>query len=399
MTHDPSSSRISLLPSRSIRRVVVKLGSFTLADAEKGLRLSTIRAIASQVTDAWNRRGIRFVVVTSGAIAAGRKKLGMREKPRTVALKQAAAAVGQTTLMQAYERAFERRGRQVGQLLLTHEDFENRERYVNAKNTIETLLARGIVPIVNENDTVATQEIRLGDNDHLAALVTQMVGADLLVLLTDRNGVYDRDPLRHRGARLLSVIEEITEERIRASTGSSGRGVGTGGMGSKLLSARVVSDSGIPVVIASGLSRSSLSGILEGRTIGTLVLPGGRERANRRKMWIAYARHPHGSILVDDGAITVLQEKGKSLLPAGIVEVRGPFRAGDAVSIRDLRGREIARGISGWSSEQIDAGKGRKSAELRHLLGGDLPAEVVHRDNLTILPRREPAGKGKGADL
>lgn len=398
MTPDPSSNRISLLPSRSIRRVVVKLGSFTLADAEKGLRLSTIRAIASQVTEAWNRRGIRFVVVTSGAIAAGRKKLGMREKPRTVALKQAAAAVGQTTLMQAYERAFERRGRQVGQLLLTHEDFENRERYVNAKNTIETLLARGIVPIVNENDTVATQEIRLGDNDHLAALVTQMVGADLLVLLTDRNGVYDRDPLRHRGARLLSVIEEITEERIRASTGSSGRGVGTGGMASKLLSARVVSDSGIPVVIASGLSRTSLSRILEGRTIGTLVLPGGRERANRRKMWIAYARHPHGSILVDDGAITVLQEKGKSLLPAGIVEVRGPFRAGDAVSIRDLRGREIARGISGWSSEQIDAGKGRKSAELRHLLGCDLPAEVVHRDNLTILPRREAAGEGKGAD-
>jgi len=398
MTPDPSSNRISLLLSRSIRRVVVKLGSFTLADAEKGLRLSTIRAIASQVTEAWNRRGIRFVVVTSGAIAAGRKKLGMREKPRTVALKQAAAAVGQTTLMQAYERAFERRGRQVGQLLLTHEDFENRERYVNAKNTIETLLARGIVPIVNENDTVATQEIRLGDNDHLAALVTQMVGADLLVLLTDRNGVYDRDPLRHRDARLLSVIEEITEERIRASAGGSGRGVGTGGMGSKLLSARVVTDSGIPVVIASGLSRTSLSGILEGREIGTLVLPGGRERANRRKMWIAYARHPHGSILVDDGAITVLQEKGKSLLPAGIVEVRGPFRAGDAVSIRDLRGREIARGISGWSSEQIDAGKGRKSAELRHLLGCDLPAEVVHRDNLTILPRREPAGEGKGAD-
>jgi len=378
---------------------VVKLGSFTLADAEKGLRLPTIRAIASQVSEAWNRSGIRFVVVTSGAIAAGRKKLGMRERPRTVALKQAAAAVGQTTLMQAYERAFERRGRQVGQLLLTHEDFESRERYLNAKNTIETLLARGIVPIINENDTVATQEIRLGDNDHLAALVTQMVGADLLVLLTDRNGVYDRDPLRHRDARLLPLIEEITEERIRMSAaGGSGRGVGTGGMGTKLLSARVVSDSGIPVVIASGLSRSSLSGILAGKEIGTLVLPGGGEKANRRKMWIAYARHPHGSILVDDGAITVLREKGKSLLPAGIVEVRGPFRAGDAVSIRDLAGREIARGISAWSSDQIEAGKGRKSAELRQLLGDGLPAEVVHRDDLTILPRHGTAGEGKGAD-
>lgn len=393
MTSVPAPSRASRLPVRSIRRVVVKLGSFTLADAEKGLRLPTIRAIAAQVAEAWDRRGIRFVVVTSGAIAAGRKKLGIREKPRTVVLKQAAAAVGQTTLMQAYERAFERRGRQVGQLLLTHEDFESRERYVNAKNTIEALLSRGIVPIINENDTVATQEIRLGDNDHLAALVTQMVGADLLVLLTDRNGVYDRDPLRHRDARLLPVIEEITEERIRMAGGRPGRGVGTGGMGSKLWSARLVSDSGIPVVIASGLSRTSLSRILSGKPVGTLVLPGGGERTNRRKMWIAYARHPHGSILVDDGAVTVLREKGKSLLPAGIVEVRGPFRAGDAVSIRDRSGREIARGISGWSSEQIDAGKGRKSAELRNLLGASLPPEVVHRDNLTILPRHGTAGE------
>lgn len=398
MTPDHAAIRASLLRSRTIRRVVVKLGSWTLADVEAGLRLSTIRAIASQVTDAWSRNGIRFVVVTSGAIAAGRKKLGMREKPRTVALKQAAAAVGQTTLMQAYERAFERRGRQVGQLLLTHEDFESRERYVNARNTIETLLARGIVPIINENDTVATEEIRLGDNDHLAALVTQMVGADLLVLLTDREGVYDRDPLRYRDARLLPLLERITEERIRTAAGPSGRGVGTGGMGSKLLSARVVSDSGIPVVIASGLSRNSLSDILAGKEVGTLVLPGGPGKANRRKMWIAYARHPHGSITVDDGAITVLREKGKSLLPAGIVEVRGAFRRGDAVSIRDLAGREIARGISAWSSEQIDAGKGKKSADLRKILGEGIPAEVVHRDNLTILPLHEAAGGGKGAD-
>lgn len=398
MTPDPATIRASLLRSRTIRRVVVKLGSWTLADMKEGLRLSTIRAIASQVTVAWNRNGIRFVVVTSGAIAAGRKKLGMREKPRTVALKQAAAAVGQTTLMQAYERAFERRGRQVGQLLLTHEDFESRERYVNARNTIEALLARGIVPIINENDTVATEEIRLGDNDHLAALVTQMVGADLLVLLTDREGVYDRDPVRHRDARLFPLLERITDERIRTAAGPSGPGTGTGGMRSKLLSARVVSDSGIPVVIASGLSRSSLSDILAGKEVGTLVLPGGPGKTNRRKMWIAYARHPHGSITVDDGAITVLREKGKSLLPAGIVEVRGDFRRGDAVSIRDLAGREIARGISAWSSGQIDAGKGKKSADLRKILGEGIPAEVVHRDNLMILPLHEAAGGGKGAD-
>lgn len=398
MTPDHAAIRASLLQSRAIRRVVVKLGSWTLTDMEAGLRLSTIRAIASQVTDAWTRRGTRFAVVTSGAVAAGRKKMGMREKPRTVALKQAAAAVGQTTLMQAYERAFEKRGRQVGQLLLTHEDFENRERYVNARNTIEALFARGIVPIINENDTVATEEIRLGDNDHLAALVTQMVGADLLVLLTDREGVYDRDPLRHRDARLLPLLEQITDERIRTAGGPSGRGMGTGGMSTKLLSARVVSDSGIPVVIASGISRNSLSDILAGKEVGTLVLPGGPGKASRRKMWIAYARHSHGSITVDDGAITFLREKGKSLLPAGVVEVRGAFHRGDVVSILDLAGREIARGISAWSSEQIDAGKRKKSADLRKILGEGIPAEVVHRDNLTILPLHEAAGKGKGAD-
>ena len=398
MNPDSAAVRASLFRSRRIRRVVVKLGSGTLADVEAGLRLPTIRALASQVTASWERDGIRFVVVTSGAIAAGRKKLGMREKPRTIALKQAAAAVGQTTLMQAYERAFERRGRQVGQLLLTHEDFESRERYVNARNTIETLLARGIVPIINENDTVATEEIRLGDNDHLAALVTQMVGADLMVLLTDRKGVFDRDPLRHRDARLLPLLERITEERILAASGQSRGTVGTGGMGSKLLSARLASDSGIPVVIASGLSPRSLADILAGKEVGTLILPGGPRKANRRKMWIAYARHPHGTITVDDGAILVLREQGKSLLPAGITGVRGTFRSGDAVSISDRRGREVARGISSWDSGQVEAGMGKKTPDVRALLGEDLPAEVVHRDNLTILPRHEGAGEGKGAD-
>ena len=385
-----------MILSRKIRRIVVKLGSGTLADVEAGLRAPTIRALAAQVGRAWEERGIQFVVVTSGAIAAGRKKLGMREKPRTVTLKQAAAAVGQTSLMYAYERAFEKRGRKVGQLLLTHEDFESRERYNNARNTVEALLSRGIVPVINENDTVATEEIRLGDNDHLAALVTQMIGADLLILLTDSEGVFTKDPHRHEDARLIPVIETIDEELLRAASGQRSQSAGTGGMSSKLAAARVVSASGTPVVIASGLTPRSITDILAGKEVGTFVLPVERRRKNSRKMWIAYARHPHGTIVVDDGAIRVLRERGKSLLPAGVVSVQGIFRRGDAVSISDRRGRVFARGIAAWTSEQVERCRGKKSHEVRSILGEEIPAEVVHRDDLLIFPPDETPEGRKG---
>jgi glutamate 5-kinase len=248
--------------------MVVKLGSGALTDVEEGLRGSTIRALAAQVARAWEERGIQCVVVTSGAVAAGRKKLGMREKPRTVALKQAAAAVGQTTLMYSYERAFEKRGRQVGQLLLTHDDFESRERYNNARNTVEALLARNIVPIINENDTVATEEIQVGDNDHLAALVTQMIGADLLILLTDNEGVFTRDPHRFPDAERIPIIGRIDEELLRVASTLRTQAMGTGGMASKLLAARVVCESGTPVVIGSGLNRRSIDDILAGKETG-----------------------------------------------------------------------------------------------------------------------------------
>ena len=397
MTSDTAAHRESLILSRRLRRIVVKLGSGTLTDLEAGLRGATIRALAAQVAGAWQERGIQFVVVSSGAIAAGRKKLGMREKPRTVALKQAAAAVGQTTLMLAYERAFEKRGRKVGQLLLTHDDFESRERYNNARNTVEALLSRGIVPIINENDTVATEEIRLGDNDHLAALVTQMIGADLLILLTDSDGVFTRDPHRYEDARLIPVIGTIDEGLIRGASGQRTHSMGTGGMASKLTAARVASESGTPVVIGSGLSRRSIDDILAGKEVGTLVLPVERGRRNSRKMWIAYARHPHGTIVVDDGAIRVLREGGKSLLSAGIVSVQGIFRRGDAISISDRKGRVFARGIAAWTSEEVELGRGKKTPEVRSILGETIPAEVVHRDNLMIFRPHDPIDGRKGA--
>ena len=376
-----------IVSSPRVRRVVVKLGSGTVTDPGGGLRLSTIRALAAQLSNALAADGVSFVVVTSGAIAAGREKLGMTERPRTVSLKQAAAAVGQTSLMRAYERAFEKRGRHVAQLLLTHDDFESRERYVNARNTLLALLARGIVPIVNENDTVATEEIRLGDNDHLATLVTQMIGADLLILLTDSDGLQTKDPHRHPDARRIPVVENLDDASVLAAVGQRGSSAGTGGMASKLRAARVLSASGIPVVIASGLSRRSVLDVLAGKDRGTLILPRKTGKLRSRKMWIAYAMNAHGTILVDGGARKVLMEGGKSLLPAGVTGARGRFRPGDAVSIADRRGRVFARGIARWSSEQVDRGKGKRSAEVRTLLGPETPAEVVHRDDLTILPQ------------
>jgi glutamate 5-kinase len=392
--------RRAVLSSRRIRRVVVKLGSGIVADPETGLRESAIRALAAQVTAPG--AGISFVIVTSGAIAAGRKKLGMAERPRTVSLKQAAAAVGQTTLMRAYERAFEKRGRHVAQLLLTHEDFESRERYVNARNTLETLLSRGIVPIVNENDTVAIEEIRLegdgrGANDHLATLVTQMIGADLLILLTDIDGLQTRDPRRHPDARRIPIVEDLDAESVRKAVGRGISASGTGGMATKIHAARVLTALGIPVAIASGLSRSSVLDVLAGKDVGTLILPRKAGRIPSRKMWIAYARHSHGTIVVDDGARKVLLEGGKSLLPAGVVGAQGDFRPGDAVSIADRRGRVFARGIARWGSDQVARGKGKRSAEVRALLGPDLPSEVVHRDDLTILPAAKSADPRKGA--
>ena len=391
-----------IVSSPRVRRVVVKLGSGTVTDPGKGLREPTIRALAAQLSSAWAESGISFVVVTSGAIAAGRKKLGMTERPRTVALKQAAAAVGQTSLMRAYERAFEKRGRHVAQLLLTHDDFESRERYVNARNTLLTLLSRGIVPIVNENDTVATEEIRLeggggGANDHLATLVTQMIGADLLILLTDSDGLFTKDPHRHPDARRIPVVRDIDDESIRAAVGRRISAGGTGGMASKLRAAKVLSASGVPVVIASGLSRRSILDILGGKDTGTLILPRGTGKLRSRKMWIAYAMNAHGTILVDDGARKVLMEGGKSLLPAGVTGARGRFRPGDAVSIADRRGRVFARGIARWGSEQVDRGKGKRSAEVCALLGPETPAEVVHRDDLTILPDSGTPEPRKGA--
>ncbi|HEY3489560.1 MAG TPA: glutamate 5-kinase [Candidatus Deferrimicrobiaceae bacterium] len=398
MPSDDAGIRAAFFRGRKTRRVVVKLGSGILTDASLGLRETTIRRLADQVSRAWDDPGIQFVIVTSGAIAAGRKKMGLAEKPRTVALKQAAAAVGQPTLMRAYERAFDKRGRRVGQLLLTHEDFEDRQRYLNARNTLETLLSQGIVPIINENDTVATEEIRMGDNDALAALVTQMVGAGLMVLLTDADGLYTKDPNRFPDARRIPVVERIDDAMMALAGATRAGSIGTGGMASKLSAARVVSSWGTPVIITSGFAKRPVLDAIEGLDAGTLVLPQPRVRARSRKMWIANAPHVAGIITVDDGARAVLLNGGKSLLPAGVIAVSGEFGKGDAVSVCDRRGVVFARGIAGWSSAQVAKGQGYKSAEIGKLLGAGVPPEVIHRDDLTILPAARQADARKKGD-
>jgi glutamate 5-kinase len=371
-------------------RVVVKLGSATLTHPRRGLREEVISEVAEQIATLAESRHLLFTVVSSGAIASGRKVLGLSGRP-SLPEKQAAAAVGQPALMEAWSRALGRRGLKTGQVLLTHEDFDDRKRYVNAQRTMETLLAAGVIPIVNENDTVATAEIRLGDNDHLAALVTHMVGADLLVLLTDSDGLFTADPHKDPGAQRIPVLEGIGDEMLARVDGPVQGSPGTGGMASKLRAARLVSSWGIPVVIAAGAQERRLEDVLEGRDVGTLVVPGKptNGRTGRRKMWIATAGRPRGTITVDDGASRVLRESNRSLLPAGITAVSGEFAPGDVVTILDGEGHPIARGVARWPAAEVAKGMGRRTADLKGLIAKGLDPEVVHRDDLTLLPAFE----------
>jgi len=381
---DGGGVRRKVLDPGRVRRVVVKLGSSVLTHARRGLREEVIGGLAEQVATLSERHGMQFVVVSSGAIASGRKALGLSGR-LDVAHKQAAAAVGQTALMEAYERAFARRGRHVGQLLLTHADFDARDRYLNARHTLDALLALGVVPVINENDTVATQEIRLGDNDTLAALVALLMPADLLILLTETDGLFSADPHVDPTARRLSVIEADVRPDAQVDGPRAGS-VGTGGMASKLNAARLVAARGIPVAIACGHGEQPIEDLFAGLDLGTLVLPTAGERASSRKLWIGHARRVDGTLTVDEGARRALQEGGRSLLPAGVVRVEGEFDAGDVVAIAGPDGAAFARGISSWTSAEVAAGLGRKSADVRAVLGDEIDPEVVHRDNLTLLP-------------
>lgn len=351
------------------RRIVVKIGSRSLVSASD--RFTSIsRQVASLRAE-----GRIVCVVSSGAIALGRERLGFSSRPRDIAQLQACAAVGQALLMRAWESAFASDGAAVAQLLLTHADLADRERYLNARAALDALFDLGAVPIINENDTVAVDEIKFGDNDQLAAMVATLAGADLLVLLSDVEGLLDAS-----GAR-VPVVEDVASvaSLVRRSSGD----LGTGGMASKLEAARRASLRGIPAVIADARDSDVLRRIVRGDDVGTLVLPQGAKIASR-KHWIAYTLRPRGTLFVDEGAKRALREGGRSLLPAGVLGVRGDFSPGDSVVVADARGTEIARGLVRYGTRDVARLAGIATRDIASVLGYQGSDEVVHRDDLVL---------------
>lgn len=362
--------------------MVVKIGSQIVSSPE-GIEEGRIKGLVRDLA-ALHDQGKELVVVSSGAVAAGMTRLGVTERPKTIPQKQALAAVGQIKLMALYERYFSRFDKSVAQVLLTHEDLADRRRYLNAKHTLETLLESSIIPVVNENDTVAVEEMKFGDNDNLSSLVATLLAADLLVILSDVDGVYDRDPRLHGDARLITLIPDIKASKKRLG-GESQSLYGTGGISSKISAAEKAAQAGIPTMIANGLEAGILSRVFDAKEeTGTLVLPE-ESRLATRKHWIAYNLKPGGEIIVDQGAYEALVRKGKSLLPSGLKEVRGSFGVGECVRCLDLDGREFARGLVNYSAQELNQIKGLHTREIERVLGYKVYDEIIHRDDLVLL--------------
>jgi glutamate 5-kinase len=367
------------------KRVVIKIGSSVITSRERGLNLGRIDTLAKEVFQ-FQKQGRQVVLVSSGAVASGLEPLGLTQRPQDIALKQAAAAVGQSRLMWSYEKAFQPFGLTVAQVLLTHEDLNQRRRFLNARNTLLTLLERGVLPIINENDTVAVEEIQFGDNDMLAGLVAHLIDAQLLIILSDVEGLYTQDPKANPQAELLRVVEEVTPEIERLAGGTT-TAEGTGGMTSKVRAAKQAAAYGVATMVVSGKVPGILARLSSGEKLGTLFLPH-PSRLKSRKHWIAYSRRCKGRMYLDSGAVSALLQKGKSLLPSGIVKVDGKFEGGDAVSCLDERGVEVARGLVNYSSREIERIKGIRTTEIEKRLGYKFSDEVIHRDNLVILKKQ-----------
>ncbi|MBI4495833.1 MAG: glutamate 5-kinase [Deltaproteobacteria bacterium] len=364
-----------------VKRIVLKVGSQVLTGRGPALSQPVFDRLARQVS-ATKGKGCEVVIVSSGAIAAGMARLNLTERPRTMPRKQAAAAIGQSALIWSYERAFTSFGEKVAQVLLTGDDLSHRQRFLNARNTLLTLLRLGIVPIINENDTVAVEEIRLGDNDNLSALVTNLINADLLVILSDIDGLFDLDPRLHREAKLIPLVCQFTEDLEGKASGTLNP-FSVGGMVTKLQAARKAALYGVPTVLANGTEDEILDRILKGEEVGTLF-DCRTHRLTSRKHWIAFTLRPRGRIVVDEGAKKAILLKGKSLLPSGILEAEGKFAAGDPVVLLDLQGREFAKGLARYGSAEVNRIKGLKSSEVEHKLGYKSGDEIIHRDDLVL---------------
>jgi glutamate 5-kinase len=370
---------------KKAQRIVVKVGSSTLTKNGE-LRPRKFTELSEQIAGLVGR-GKQVVLVSSGAIAIGSRRLAWTRPGKSIPEMQAAAAIGQIGLIELYQRRFAKLGLLVAQILLTRAGLEDRERFLNARHTLNELLRMGVVPIVNENDTVATEEIRFGDNDNLSAQIVNVVGADLLVILTDVDGLHSERPVPGRPKPpLYRVIEEITGEIEAAALGSSSA-FGRGGMITKLQAARSAARSGAATVLCNSATRDVLARLGAGELVGTLVLPG--PRLASRKHWLAFTSRVRGELVLDEGAVGAVVRRGRSLLPAGVVEVRGRFRIGDAVSCLGPDGDELARGLTAYSSDEIEKIKGLATSRIDAVLGYSNGDEVIHRDDLVVLDRQE----------
>jgi glutamate 5-kinase len=378
----PESKEVRKKVLGKARRIVVKVGSSILASVDKGLHYEAFSRLTKEISEL-KRQGHEIILVSSGAIAAGMEKLGYKTRPQTITQKQATAAVGQSRLMNIYENYFSRYQQMVAQVLLTHDDLSHRRRFLNARNTLLALLELGIIPIINENDTVVVDEIKVGDNDNLSALITNLIEADLLIILTDIEGICDCDPRSHPDARCISLIEDIDAD-MESVMGETRSQMSVGGMVSKIQAARKASRFGIPTVVACGTNKEVLHQVLKGKEVGTLILPKARTLSSR-KHWIAFNLKPKGDVIVDEGAKKAVVQKGKSLLPSGVREVRGFFHRGDPVSCVGPRGKEFARGLVNYSVQELEKIRGHRTGEIEKILGYKYSDEIIHRDDLVVL--------------
>lgn len=366
-----------------VKKVVVKIGTGVLTTEKGYVDKEQIQRLAGQAVEL-KKMGYDVVVVSSGAIGSGMGELGIEKRPGTLPELQAVAAIGQSKLISAYDDCFRLHGYHAAQILLTREDFEDRQRYLNTCNTIHTLFQLNAIPVVNENDTISVDEIKFGDNDALSALVTNLLNAELLIILSSVDGLYDKYPTGKSKASVIPIVENVSDEvKQLAYNIKTQRGVG--GMQTKLEAASVVANAGEAVIIANGRMAGVLKKIVQGEHIGTLFLPK-QEKLASRKRWIGYTIKPKGKVYVDDGAMHALTEKGKSLLASGIVSVEGGFKKGDIVSIcRKGNAVIIARGLTNYSSEEIEKIKGSSTSHIAKVLGYKLYDEVIHRDNMVIV--------------
>jgi glutamate 5-kinase len=375
--------KLRLARLQSVKRVVVKVGSAVLTD-ENGLHQKTLESLATEISFL-REMGLEVVLVSSGAVAVGRKKLDLTRPKLSLQEKQAVASVGQSGLMYSYEQLFAARGVHVSQILLTHDDLAHRNRFLNIRSTLTTLFEWGVLPIVNENDTVSAEELQFGDNDTLGALITNLIDADIFICLTDVDSLYTANPHTDADAVALHTVPRVDDDVINMA-GNSGSILGTGGMRSKIMAARMVAARGGHSFIGPGRKPGVIQSLFKGELLGTFFLPNEENvKLHSRKHWIAYVLRPKGYLVLDEGACRAVKRKGASLLPSGIVEVRGNFDVGDAVHCLDGQGKTVAAGLVNYTSNETQMISGHHSADIAEILGAKGDDEVIHRDNLVTL--------------